>query len=210
VLEPSGLYYPNFIARRFLLAMDEVMGKNSLNAVLEIAGLGIYINQLPPDNLQRQFDFSHMAALNESLEKMYGPRGGRGLALRVGRACFAQGLNNFGALKGVSDPAFQTLPLDARVKIGLPALVQIFANFSDQHTTMHMDGDIYRIVVEASPMAWGRTADRPVCHALVGIWQEGLRWISNGYEFHVQETACRAAGNEHCIFTVNSQPIGQL
>lgn len=210
MLETSGLYYPNFIARRFLLAMDEVMGKNSLNAVLEIADLGAFIDQLPPDNLQRQFDFAHMAALNEALEKMYGPRGGRGLALRVGRACFAQGFKNFGALKGVSDPAFQVLPLQARVKIGLPALANVFTGFSDQQSVVEEDETVYRIIVYASPMAWGRTADRPVCHALVGIWQEGLRWISNGHEFHVQETTCRAVSGEQCIFTVNKQPIGQF
>ena len=40
-----------------------------------------------------------------------GPRGGRGLALRAGRATFADALRGFGALAGVGDLAFKVLPL---------------------------------------------------------------------------------------------------
>jgi hypothetical protein len=84
VLEPSGLYYPNRFARLFFLAMEDVMGKHGLNSVLSIANLDAYIDQPPPDNMARQFDFAYMAALSEALENMYGTRGGRGIALRFG------------------------------------------------------------------------------------------------------------------------------
>ena len=90
--EKSGLYYPNKIARIYIMAMEDVMGKNGLNAILNLAGLQNYIDNYPADNLERQFDFADFTALNAALEDMYGPRGGRGLALRAGRACFSQGL----------------------------------------------------------------------------------------------------------------------
>ena len=35
----SGLYYPNKIARIALTAIEDVMGKNGLNAILNLAGL---------------------------------------------------------------------------------------------------------------------------------------------------------------------------
>ena len=35
----SGLHYPNKIARIYLQAMEEVMGKNGLNAILNTANL---------------------------------------------------------------------------------------------------------------------------------------------------------------------------
>ena len=47
----SGLYYPNKIARIAILAYEEVMGKNGLNAILNLAGLPHLINNYPPDNL---------------------------------------------------------------------------------------------------------------------------------------------------------------
>jgi len=205
VLEPSGLYYPNRLARYFVLAMEDVMGKSGVGMVLNMAR----VEQMPPDTLAREFDFAWMASLNLALEEMYGPRGGRGLALRIGRSCFAQGMKSFGALAGVSDAAFKALPLDARCRLGLAALADIFTNFSDQKTTFSENDRSYQMVVEVSPMAWGRTADKPVCHALVGILQESLRWVSNGHEFYVNETQCRATGSDTCVFTVNKKPIGQ-
>jgi hypothetical protein len=141
---------------------------------------------------------------------MYGARGGRGMALRVGQACFSLGMKTFGAMAGMADPAFQALPLENRTKLGLEALAAIFTNFSDQTSTVRDQGGYYEFVTEYSPMAWGRTADKPVCHALTGIIREALRWSSDGYEYHVQEITCRAAGGDECVFRVTKKPIGQV
>jgi predicted hydrocarbon binding protein len=210
MLEPSGLYYPNRIARLYILAMEDVMGVNGLNAILSLAGLDNFIHDPPPDNLARQFDFAHIAALNEALEEMYGSRGGRGIALRIGRATFARGMKSFGALSGMRDPAFRALPLGQRTRIGLEALAAVFSNFTDQQSTMAELNAYYEFTTEFSPFSWGRSADRPVCHALVGIIQESMRWASNGHEYHVQEVLCRAVEGEACVFRVNKNPIGQL
>lgn len=208
-MEPSGLYYPNRIARYFFLAMEEVMGLGGLNTVLSIAKLNQYQQQPPPDTLDKQVDFSELSALNAALEEVYGPRGGRGMALRIGRACFAMGMKNFGALAGMQDPAFRALSLDERCQFGLQALASVFNRFSDQRSSVNQDSAAYTFVVENSPMAHGRTSEKPVCHALAGIVQECMSWASNGYEFYVVETACRACGDERCTFQITRKPIGQ-
>jgi predicted hydrocarbon binding protein len=208
VLESSGLYYPNRFARLFLLATEDVMGKHGLNTVLSMAGLDDYIDQLPPNDLARQFDFAYLSALSEALEDMYGTRGGRSIALKIGRATVTGGLKSFGALAGMADPAFQKLPLAQRTNLGLDALAGVFTRFSDQQSTVQDEDTHYNFIVETSPMAWGRVAERPVCHAITGIIQEGQRWASGGQEYHVQEMSCRAVSGEECVFKVNKQPIG--
>lgn len=209
MLESSGLYYPNRIARAFFTAMDDVMGQHGLSTLLSLAELNKYIKQPPPDTLDREFDFAAMAALNQALEEMYGARGGRGMALRIGRASFAQGLKRFGVMRGIADPAFQILPLEDRIDLGLQGLASVFTNFTDQACTVHHDGGSFLFYTDQCAMAWGRVADKPVCHAMVGIIQECLRWASNGYEFYVREIACRATGSEQCIFRVNKTAIGE-
>ena len=160
--EMSGLYYPNKIARIYVEAMEQVMGANGLNAVLDLAGLARYIGNYPADNLNKEFDFVEFTALNEGLEEMYGPRGGRGLALRAGRACFSQGLKNFGALAGVGDMAFKVLPLQSKLKMGLPAMAAIFSQFSDQKSDVEEYQDHYRYYIrENSPVCYGRACDKP-------------------------------------------------
>jgi len=104
-IQKSGLAYPNKFGLILVRALEEVMGRNGLNAILNLGGLSHYIEHPLPDNLEKGFDFAEVAAVNLALEDMYGPRGGRGLSLRVGRAIFADGLRNFGALAGVGDLA---------------------------------------------------------------------------------------------------------
>ncbi len=203
----SGLYYPNKIARIYLQAMEEVMGKNGLNAVLNMAKLPEYIQAYPPDNLDREFDFADYAALNQALDDIYGPRGGRGLALRAGRASFSRGLKNFGALAGVGDLAFRVLPLTAKLKIGIPAMARIFTQFSDQTSTVEEFSDHYIYIIHKCPVCWSRRGDKPLCHAAVGLLQEGLRWVSGGHEFKVDEISCIAVGDPTCIFHINKEPV---
>ena len=89
--EGEQFYYPNKFARIMLASLEEVMGKNGLNALLHLADLSKYIMTRPPDNLKKEFPFSDFTALQIALEDMYGPRGGRGLAVRAGRVTFKQG-----------------------------------------------------------------------------------------------------------------------
>jgi len=207
VAQKSGKYYPNKIGRIYLMAMEEVMGKGGINAVLNLAKLPHFIDNYPPNNLDRELDFSDFTAINQAIEEMYGPRGGRGLALRAGRASFAQGLSEFGALVGASELAFKVVPLGTKLKVGLRAMAETFTRFSDQESYVTEEEDRFIYTIKYCPVCWGRKTDRPVCFAAVGILQEGLRWVSGGKDFRVEEIACHAKGDEFCQFAVYKEPL---
>ncbi len=207
-IQPSGLYYPNKFGLILLKALEDVMGKNGLNAILNLAGLSKYIDAYPPDNLEKAIDFAEIAAINIALEEMYGPRGGRGLSLRVGRALFADALKNFGALAGVGDLAFKVLPLQAKLRIGIPAEAKIFSQISDQHSTVEERDDVIIYTIHKCSECHGRSGlDKPVCFIAVGLLQESLKWISGGNEFRVNESKCIATGDDVCEFTIQKEPI---
>lgn len=209
-IPPSEYYYANKIARITLKALEEVMGENGLKAILNLAHLPHLIDNLPPDNLHREFNFADFSAFNLALEEMYGPRGGRGLALRAGRAAFADALRNFGALAGAGDLAFKVLPLSTKMRIGLPAMARIFSQISDQHSTVQERETDFVYTIHRCPVCWGRNrTDKPVCYVAVGLLQEGLKWLSGGNEFRVNETRCIAMGDTVCEFIVQKTPAGQ-
>ena len=52
-IQKSGLYYPNKFGMITIKSLEEVMGKNGLNAILNLAGLNNYIENYPPDNLDK-------------------------------------------------------------------------------------------------------------------------------------------------------------
>ncbi len=203
----SGYYYPNKVARIYLEAMEEVMGKNGVSAILNLAGLEEWIDNYPPNNLEREVDFADFSAINGALEEMYGPRGGRGLARRSAWRTFDAALRNFGALAGVGDLAFKVLPLPTKLKIGLPAMARVFSQISDQTTTVEEDEEAFIYTIHRCPVCWGRTSDKPVCYAAVGLLEEALRWVSGGRNFRVTETKCVAMGDEVCEFRIDKQPI---
>jgi hypothetical protein len=184
------------------------MGKNGLNAILNLAGLSKYIDAYPPDNLDKAIDFSEISSINVALEEMYGPRGGRGLSLRVGRALFADGLKNFGALAGVGDMAFKVLPLQAKLRIGIPAEAKIFSQISDQLSTVEEKDDVLVYTIHKCSECHQRSGlDKPVCFVAVGLLQESLKWVSGGNEFRVNESKCVAMGDQVCEFIIQKEPI---
>jgi predicted hydrocarbon binding protein len=56
-------------------------------------------------------------------------------------------------------------------------------------------------------MVWTLENDKPVCHPLVGLLQETVRWASNGRNYSVREIECRACGDNACVFVVNKNPL---
>ncbi len=205
----SGFYYPNKFGLIMLEALEDVMGRNGLNAILNLSNLSALIGNYPADNLHKGFDFSDISAINQALEEMYGPRGGRGLALRAGRATFSDALRDFGALAGAGDLAFKVLPLHAKLRIGVPAMARIFSQMSDQISTVSEREDAFIYTIHRCPVCWGRSnVDKPVCFIAVGLLQEGLKWVSGGSEFRVNESKCVATGDEICEFVIFKTPMG--
>ena len=204
----SGFYNTNKFARIALQAYEEVMGKNGLNAILNLAGLGNLIDNYPPDNLERQFDFADYTAIHIGLEDLYGPRGGRGLALRAGKSTFSDVFKDYGALAGVSDLAFKVLPLQTKLRIGLPAAARIFSQSSDQLTSVDETDDAFIWTIHRCPTCWSRKgADKPVCYITTGLLQAMLTWVSGGMEFRVNESKCCAVGDTVCEFVIQKEPL---
>lgn len=207
LIPKSGYYYPNKAARIMLESLESVMGKNGLKVILNQAHLADLLEHYPPDNFERQFDFADFSAISWALEEMYGQRGGYGLTLRTGREIFAGAFQNYGALAGVGNPAFQMLPLSTKLKIGLPVLARILSQVSDQQGTLEDTPDEFVFSVHRCPHCWGRSRlDEPICYMGTGLLQEGLKWLSGGDDFTVVETKCKAVGDPSCEYTIQKTP----
>ncbi len=205
--QSSGYFYPYRFGLILFDALEEIMGRNGLNAILNMAGLRQFISEPPPDTMEKGFDFAYISALNGALEDMYGPRGGRGLQLRLGRVLFARGLSNFGALVGASDLAFRVLPLQTKVRVGLPAVAKVFDSLSDQTSYVRdPGGEQYNYIIERCSMCWGRSVERPGGFIAAGIIEEALRWISGGRTFRVDQVSCMGMGHANCTFQVYKDP----
>ena len=206
--DQSEYFYPNRMGRIILLGLEEILGHSGVNAVLNLAHLPAYINDYPAYNQDMRFPFEHISRLQTGLESEYGPRAGRGLAVRVGRACLKYGLREFGPELGLTDLAFRMLPLQVKLATGSEAFAALFNNYTDQRVRLERDENTITWLIERCPVCWHRQADAPCCHLAVGLLQEALYWVSGGKYFEVEEKACVACGDSACKIIINRTPIG--
>ena len=200
-------HYPNRMGRIILLSMEEVMGRNGVNALLKLASLPSLIENYPSDTAEPAFAFSTVSNLTEMLEQAYGPHGGRGLALRIGRACFNYGVRQYSTQLGLTQMAFRLLPLPSKLHVGASAFAELFNNFTDQRVRVEEEGGTILWHIERCPLCWERKAHDPVCHLAVGLLQEALYWLSGGKVFSVEEKTCIAAGDQTCTIVIDQAPL---
>jgi predicted hydrocarbon binding protein len=99
------------------------------------------------------------------------------------------------------------LPLQAKLKVGLPAVAKVFDSLSDQRSYVSdPGGDYYLYVIEQCSMCWGREVERPGGHIAASIIEEALHWLSGGLRFHIEQITCMGMGDEKCSFYVYKEP----
>jgi predicted hydrocarbon binding protein len=202
----SGLFISNHTVHVALIAMEEVLGKNGVHAILNLGNLMQYVDNYPPDTNDRVFDFAHFSSIMQSIEEMYGVRGGRVLSLRAGRATFID-LIPYLAVHPEVNQIKESSTSDAEK---VTNILKVFANLSnaisDQDITVKETDTALIYTNDRCPACWGRKTDHNACSFSVGMVQEGVKWIT-GKNIPIEETACAAMGDPSCDFTILKENI---
>lgn len=206
-MSDGSFYYPQKMGRVILLGMEEVMSRNGVAGVLRLNSLETLAQNYPEASSERTFSFETISSIQTAFELAYGPRGGRGVALRVGRASFKYGLKEYGSMLGLTEMAFRLLSLSTKLHVGARTFADLFNKHTDQKVSIKEQGGRILWNIERCPLCWGRKAQEPVCHLAVGLLQEALYWVSGGKVFNVEETACIASGSATCTLEIDQTPI---
>lgn len=199
--------YPNKLGRLHLAALEDALRRSGFVALLNWSDLPELATDPPPDNWTKAFDFAHIANLDVGLTELYGPRGGRRLALRAGQRFFERGLKEVGLLAGVSDVALRAFPVQTKLKLGLTAVARLFDQSSDQHTWIEEQPRHFTYHIQPCPICWQRHAREPLCYFTAGLLQEATHWFSSGQNFRVRQVFCCAMGHEACVFQIDREPL---
>lgn len=199
---------PDRMGKILLQAMEEILGRNGLNALLNLASLPDLSDRVSQHEYNQPLSFEAIGSLHTALEQFYGPHGGRGVALRIGRACFQHGLREFGDSCGLTDLSFRLLPLSARFVRSVSMLATLFNQHSQQQIRLEDQENALLWHIERCPLCWQRSTESPACQMAVGLLQELLSWVSGGKLYHVEETACIACGDSACTIRIAKTPLG--
>lgn len=198
-------YWPNKIGRTYLLALEDVLGRNGIKTILNGAGLRFRVANYPPDNLDLGWSFEEMSALGQSIERTYGRQGGSGIAIRSGRAWFHHARKDLGAGLGLGDVAFRLLPLRIKIKMSLSAMADTFNKASDQVVRVEEKGERFFYHIDRCPECWHRTSVEPICKVGLGLLQESLHRVTGGQSLFVEEILCVAQGDPSCTYVIEKR-----
>ena len=205
--EPApAFFYPNRMGRIILSATEEIIGGEAARMVVDWAALPEFAASYPPNDLEQRISFESISRLQAALDEVYGPSGS-GIALRIGRACFQQGLQDFGPSAGLTELTFRLLPLNTKLSAGARAFAGIFNQYSDQRVRVEEDSERIYWHIERCPVCWERRTESGCCHLAIGLLQEALYWASNGRVFNVEEVACVACGAPACTIAIDKVPL---
>lgn len=204
-----AFYLPNRMERVVLLAVEEILGPHRVSEVFNLAVLpGHFVKDFHPDDRDAKFSLEQITHMQAGLESAYGTRAGRGLAVRIGRACFKYSLSEFGVELGFSELSYRLLPLQAKLKISNEAFAALFNTITGQHICLETDEKCITWKIEDCPLCRSRNSEVPCCHLVLGWLQEVLSWASGGKSFEVEEQKCIACGDGNCTFVIERAPMG--
>jgi predicted hydrocarbon binding protein len=190
--------------RRFMLAIQDVMGQSGLTTVLRQAGLQRYVGNLPAATHEPSLRAVEYAGLIQAIENYYG-RGARGTLTRIGYASFNRLVTSEPLSAALYRLVLRVLPMPGRRRLVLTWLARAMDGPGGQVTVEAVDQRL-TLVDRVSDGTAGRTRDAEICWVTLGEIQEALKW-GTSREHDVAEVGCRARGEACCRFEVG-QPLG--
>lgn len=189
----------NYIFRKWLETLQDIVGKNGLKSILNYAHLEQYIDNFPPDNDELVIPVTHIQELYKAIIDLFGQKGSFGLQFNVGRKVME---NLIGGLPAV------TIPLKAATKLisksrKMRLALEKFMDQSLERAPTTMGKDRYELIEEDEYFIFvdrdyegsqGITADQPICGYLLGMLHFSIEWIT-GHPHKIEEIECRAMGD---------------
>jgi hypothetical protein len=201
-------------------AMEEVLGSEGLRSILVAAqkldggmraGDSDGTSHSDSDGAEfienGRFSSSRLNSVFGALGDQYGPRVGRGLALRIGRACFQYGLREFGESLGLTATSFRLLPFPVKLNKFAGALSSLFTSSAGQSVRVEKQAGKLLWRMEPCPFCEEGASQDVGCLLPVGLAEESLYWLSGGKIFSVEEIACIARGDPACTLQVDETPL---
>jgi hypothetical protein len=195
------------IGRGVLEGVQEIIGRAGVNAIFNLAHLSHLLPGSGYTKFEHNFTFTDLSAIQQALEELYGPRGGRGVALRSGRVFFKYFIRAFGDQMAMTSLDYRMLPTQNRVKSGLLSMAGTLSDLCSMHIVVSEDADTWYWQSDQCPWCWQRQMDECMCHFNVGMLQEYVTWSGGGKVYHVLETECIATGAPACTIRIEKKPI---
>jgi len=190
----------NHFLHQFVATIADDLGQENLFMVLAKAGLPVdWSNPAYWGNLRSTSAAESYAGLQKAMRTYYG-RGARGILMRVGNNLWKTLLDKAPLTLKTQSKVLRGLPTNARRKAALELLAKLMGDKRGDVTVHTLDMDLL-LVDHASPGTLNQSESERICYVTLGLLRECLFWAT-GQEHNIEESSCRANGEEACEFTI--------
>jgi len=192
--------FPNRVLQRFVETVAKELGNDQFSAMLSLSSLSAEWSKPATFTKMNPVESAKAYASLQAAMRTYYGRGARGVLIRVGQHLWDHLLDD-AALGGKAQAVvIKRLPLSTRRKPTLELLSKFIGTSSGDITIHTLDLDLL-LADHTSPNTDGQSASAPICYVTQGLVRESLFWAT-GQNYDVQETSCKATGEEACEFTI--------
>lgn len=192
--------FSGHVLRQFVQTLNSELGTESLANLLEKAGASTdWSDPTRVGALSGTDAAETYAGLQKAVRKYFG-RGARGFLIRTGRNLWNRLLEDAALPLKAQSKILPGLPLNARRKSALKMLASLLGNQRGDVTVHTLDLDLL-LVDKTSPGTLGQIESGCICYVTLGLLRECLFWAI-GQEHDIEETSCRAKGEEACEFKI--------
>ncbi|MEJ2209312.1 MAG: methanogen output domain 1-containing protein [Anaerolineae bacterium] len=201
---------PAMLLNILFTQVDEMMGRRSLIMLLRQAGLGEYVDNLPPMDESPSVTVAQYSQLLSNIYDIFGARGARPIMLRGGRLGAAELRRQRPAQFAVAGTALKLLSPTRRMRIVLEKLTEQGEDLYGTPHHLHEEDDAFLVEMSNCPYcseitrraaAANKPVGKPVCHIPLAVIDEMVEWVT-GQKHLVEEISCIAVGDDTCRFRV--------
>jgi predicted hydrocarbon binding protein len=190
---------PNELLSAYLIALEDLLGKNGVNTVLNISGYQEWVESYPSDSTREPIPHAALSKIQETVEDIYGTRTGLNLSRSAARNTLTKAhaeLVDIERLKHLSGDEIE------KIEQALRAFANLFASDNSGGSTVSRENKQLSISFQDCPNCAGRESKSPICMTYLG-WIEGLvMLVDSGVEVVISETTCLATGDDECTFDI--------
>lgn len=189
----------NFILRKWLETLQDIVGEHGLKTILNYAHLEQYVDSFPPDDDQGAIPVEHLQSLYRAILDLFGHKGARSLQLNVGRKVMERMVKSRPAITIPVKTAARIFPEPRRIRMTLEkfidqSLERAPTAMGKERYELKEEDDYFLFIDHDYEGSEGVTSDKPICGFLVGMLDYAVEWIT-GNPHKVEEIECRAMGS---------------
>jgi predicted hydrocarbon binding protein len=196
----------NFLFRKWLETLQDIVGKNGLNSILNYSHLNMYIGNFPPDNDDLAIPVQYLQHLYMAILELFGQKGAHSLQLRVGKEVMRNLIEGRPIITKPLKAAAHLLPVSTRMRMALEKFIEQSlkrapTTLGSNRFELREEPEYFLFIDRDYEGSEGVIANIPVCGFQTGMLQYAMEWIT-GTPHKVEEIECRAMGHPADVFKI--------